>query len=135
MSEVDLDLLDKVCADAGMELVRNQKTYRWYGTYIGGPLPEGFTTADLGKCEHAIRVKGADKHVHEVGVCNRNGKTNFLWDDWQKGFGLMDKIGADCRNIIQGYRNREFKANAKHMGLALVKEEVTAQGQLVLHFR
>jgi hypothetical protein len=55
----DLDALEVVCERLGLELVREQKTYAWWGTSVGDyALPKGMTTADLGKCAHAIRVKG-----------------------------------------------------------------------------
>ena len=55
----DLDALKAVCAALGLEFRENQTTYRWYGRHVGDfPIPEGLTKADLGRCDHAIAVKG-----------------------------------------------------------------------------
>ena len=55
----DLDALGIAAGRIGLELVRGQKEYRWYGQSVGDyPLPAGLTEADLGVCEHAIRIAG-----------------------------------------------------------------------------
>jgi len=57
----DLDALEAAARSLGLELARRQTTYRWYGELLEGhPLPAGFTKADLGRCDHAIRVPGND---------------------------------------------------------------------------
>lgn len=62
------------------------------------PLPKGFTKADLGKCEYAIRVKGAGGDTYEIGVVKRrDGKDayTFLYDFYGGGNGLIKKLFAD----------------------------------------
>ena len=64
----DLDALQRARHRLGLELVRHQQTYRWYGTSVGDhPLPTGFAKDDLGTCEHAIRIPGND-HAYEIGI-------------------------------------------------------------------
>lgn len=76
----DLDALATACQRLGLELVRGQTTYRWYGQSVGDyPLPHGFTEQDLGHCEHAIRIPPADAEAlkatqrgqepYEIGIC------------------------------------------------------------------
>lgn len=106
----DLAALGEACAALGLELVLGQKTYRWYGRSVGDfPLPAGFTAAELGHCEHAIRVPGS-KATYEVGVVSRrdaNGQAlpgfTLLWDFWNRGYGMMDKVGAGCGLLRQQY--------------------------------
>lgn len=102
----DLAALEASCAPLGLEFVRGQQTYRWFGRSVGDyPLPEGFKASDLGKCDHAIRVKGNYKS-YEVGVVARkDGKPGYtlLWDFWCDGFGLQDKVGDGGGKLIQEY--------------------------------
>lgn len=87
-----LDDLEAAAKSIGLELVRGQRTYRWYGRSVGDyPVPQGFAADELGTCDHAIRVPlsvdGADR-CYEIGVCGRrDGKPGFvlLWDNWNSG--------------------------------------------------
>lgn len=87
-----LDDLEAACRSLGLELVRDQKTYRWYGRSVGDyPLPAGFAAEELGTCEHAIRVPlsvvGADR-CYEIGVVKRrDGRPGYtlLWDFFDGG--------------------------------------------------
>lgn len=103
----DLDALAKAAEECGCELVREQKRYKWYGKSVGDyPLPTGFTAEDLGKCEHAIRVKNGNGNAYEVGVCKRrDGKPGYtlLWDFWNGGYGLQNAIGADGKALRANY--------------------------------
>lgn len=101
----DLDALAAACKDLGLELVRNQHTYKWYGYSVGDyPLPEGFTAEDLGKCDHAIRVPG-NPSAYEIGVVrNRTGNGYvLLWDFWQGGYGMQARVGDHGEKLKQGY--------------------------------
>ena len=106
----DLDALGEAAKACGLELVPGQRTYRWFGRSVGDyPLPAGFTEADLGKCEHAIRVPGS-KTAYEIGVVGRrdvNGNAlpgfELLWDFWSGGYGLRDLAGRNCQNLVQQY--------------------------------
>ena len=87
-----LDDLESAARSLGLELVRGQQTYRWYGKSVGDyPLPVGFTAEELGRCDHAIRVPlsvtGADR-CYEIGVVKRrDGKPGYqlLWDFFDGG--------------------------------------------------
>lgn len=53
----DLADLRAACLDLGLVFAEGQQEYNWYGTHVGDfALPEGFTEADLGRCDHAIRM-------------------------------------------------------------------------------
>jgi hypothetical protein len=119
----DLDSLKEACRRLGLEFVEGQKTYRWWGFSEGDyPLPAGFTAADLGLCDHAIRVP--ENHpqfqknpsvdpgypercwTYEIGVVKRrDGKPGFclLYDFFGGGFGLEDLVGKQCNKLRQTY--------------------------------
>lgn len=102
----DLDDLDAACTECGLQLVRGQETYRWYGTHVGDfPLPEGFTADDLGRCEHAITVPGNGR-AYEIGVCRRrDGEDGWVlvFDFWEGGFGMAEHAGNGCERLIGQY--------------------------------
>ncbi len=103
---LSLDALEVACGHLGLELVRNQETYRWYGEFVGDyPLPEGFEEDDLGKCAHAIRIPG-DEQAYEIGVVeSRTGEGYVLmWDFFSGGYGMMEKVGGeDCKDLNWEY--------------------------------
>lgn len=102
----NLDALDSACSKLGIELVRDQKTYKWYGTRVGNdPLPDGLTIADLGKCDHAIRVPGKS-NAYEVGVVKNKTRPGYslMWDYWMGGYGLEEKVGKNGDLLKQQYQ-------------------------------
>jgi uncharacterized protein DUF1257 len=99
----DLDSLEKGANELGLVLNRGQKTYHWFGRSVGDyPLPEGFTNADLGKCDHAISIPG-DSKAYEIGVVEKDGKYVLLWDFWNGGYGMEKKVGKDGGLLKQQY--------------------------------
>lgn len=114
---LDLDSLMKACDDLGLEFRKGQRTYRWFGQHVGDyPLPKGFSKSDLGKCLHAIAVKG-NSNAYEVGIVERrDGKPGYqlMWDFWAGGYGLQGVVGDNCKKLIQAYKvNVTAKALAK----------------------
>jgi hypothetical protein len=107
-----LDRLKAAAEQLGLEFAANQKTYRWFGRTVGDyPLPKGFAAADLGKCEHALRVKGKPG-AYEIGVTSRrDGRPGFtlLWDFWQGGYGLQDCVGENANKLKQAYATEHAK--------------------------
>jgi hypothetical protein len=129
----DLDALAKAAASLGLELVRGQKNYRWYGRHVGDyPLPQGFTREDLGSCEHAIRVPGSDR-AYEIGVVQRrDGKAGYtlLWDFWQGGYGLQAKVGSDGQKLRQAYTTEAAVANYTRKGFRV--QRTTKEGRVII---
>jgi hypothetical protein len=125
----DLDTLQAACKQLGLQFMAEQKTYRWYGEHVGDyPIPEGFTVADMGKCDHAIRVPGA---TYEVGVVHRNGKYILLWDFYRNG-GLERVLGKGACRLKQVYSAERVRREARLKGYH-VQERKTEQGiRLVL---
>lgn len=133
----DLDALARACNDLGLEFVRGQTTYRWFGEQVGDyPLPAGFTEEELGRCEHAIRIPGSDD-AYEIGVVTRrDGRPGYqlLWDFWGGGNGMEAKVGQDCRMLRQRYSIQVVKQQAQLKGMA-VMEHLNADGSYRLTLR
>lgn len=136
----DLDALEQAAKRLGLELVRGQQTYAWFGTSVGDyPLPEGFTAEDLGKCDHALRIAGdilrtGSEAPYEVGVVRRrDGRPGYtlLWDFWGGGNGLTAKVGPDCRNLKREYATVVALKQAAAQGFT-VNEQRLADGSVQL---
>lgn len=132
----DLAALEAAASRLGLELVKGQTAYKWYGRSVGDyPLPAGFAAEDLGKCEHALRIPG-DNKAYEIGVVKRrDGKPGFqlLWDFWQGGFGLTAKIGETGGLLKQAYAIEATKKQMIRDGYR-VTETVSPQGNALLTF-
>ena len=135
----DLEALKAVCAALGLEFRENQKTYRWYGRHVGDfPIPEGLAKADLGRCDHAIAVKG-NRNAYEVGLVKRGEAFIPLWDFWQGGYGLRDKIGEGGRTLISAYTKevavRKARQFAKSKGWSYSERLDAATQETVITLR
>jgi hypothetical protein len=108
----DLDALKAAAEKLGLIFREGQRHYRWYGRSVGDyPLPEGFTAADLGKCDHALSVR-ENPGAYEVGVVQKKDGSGFqlLWDFWNRGRsygdfgkGLEDVVGENACKLQQEY--------------------------------
>jgi hypothetical protein len=128
----DLDALEQACRELGLDLVRGQQTYRWYGESVGDyPLPAGFAAEDLGKCSHAIRIPG-DERAYEIGVvARRDGRPGYslMWDFYCGGMGLQDKVGEGCRELKKSYAMAVVTRHAQRSGFR-VQRHVLADGSV-----
>jgi hypothetical protein len=108
------------CKELGFEFVENQKTYAWYGTFVGdSPMPQGMTVKDLGKCDHAIRVPGA---WYEIGLKKFGDHYEILYDYWESG-GLKSKIGTDAAPVKAAYSKAATRKFARKKRFRIAKEE------------
>jgi len=116
----DLKALETACKNLGFELIKNQKTYAWFGKWIGDyALADGMDVKDLGNCDHAIRVPGAR---YEIGV-KRSGKGFKLeYDFWGSG-GLEEKVGKDGLPIKIAYTIEATKNVVKKNRHRLVSQK------------
>ncbi len=121
-----LDALKAACKRLGLEWMEGQRTYRWYGSWVGDtPLPEGVKVEDLGKCTHAIRVPGAS---YEIGVVEKQGEYILMWDFWKYG-GLERVLGQGGGKLKQAYSVEQTKAVARRAGYQ-VKEKRTMMDRI-----
>jgi hypothetical protein len=104
-----------LCKEKGWEFAEGQKTYEWYGSFVGdSPMPKGMTRADLGKCDHAIKIPGA---TYEVGLrSNGKGGYNLAFDYWGSG-GLVPHVGEKGGLFMQGYGIAKAELEAKKRGM------------------
>lgn len=122
----DLGILKKACNELGLQFVNNQKTYKWFGKFMNDwPLPEGLSPEELGKCDHAIRVPGAE---YEIGV-KKNGKYyELLYDFWSSG-GLEDKLGSGLSELKKAYHKQAVRDFAKKNGYTMKTKEISQGGK------
>jgi Protein of unknown function (DUF1257) len=129
----DLTALETAVKELGGIFVSNQKTYRWYGRYMGDTkLPDGIKESDLGKCTHAIRVDGAG---YDIGVVLQpDNSYRLLWDYWGPGSGLVQQFGNNGNNLnklMQSYSRHATKNAAKKAGY-FCREKVLPNGNIKL---
>ena len=131
----DLDALKVAAEKLGLEFRRGQSTYRWYGRKIGSdPLPVGFKESDLGKCEHALSVKG-NPGAYEIGIVKRrDGRPGYslLVDWWDGAKGLTAKVGDNANMLRQGYATEITKRYWRKKGYA-VTETRREDGTVILN--
>ena len=130
----DLDALETAARSIGLELIRGQQTYKWYGVSVGDtPLPQGFKSEDLGHCSHALRVPG-NSQAYEIGIVERrDGEPGYtlLWDYWQGGFGLEKLVGENADNLRYQYSLAVTRKQCAEQGF-WVSEETQPDGTVVI---
>lgn len=135
----DLDALEAACEKLGLELRRDQKTYAWWGTSVGDyALPAGMTAADLGKCEHAIRVKGSEPvngpgGPWEIGlVRNAAGALIPIFDFFGgAGGALTQHVGQGCATLKTEYESEVILRELYRQGCRV---EITQDADGTRHF-
>jgi len=120
-----LDHLAVAAEACGCELIRNQKTWKWYGKWMNDYDSDdaaykkiGIKPEDYGKCEHAIRVKG-DKDAYEVGVVKNPTGPGYrlVWDFFGgSGAALQEKIGKAGSELTAQYTFGRISHEAKKRG-------------------
>lgn len=110
-----MESLRKACKKLGYKFVKDQKSYRWFRKFMGDyPLPDGMTVNDLGKCEHAIKIPGAN---YEIGVIkDPMNKDNYklIWDFWDHS--LPQIVGQNAWKLTQAYTIEQAKHSARLNG-------------------
>ena len=149
----DLSALGGGCTSIGWEFLEGQTTYKYAGYWADdSPVPDGIWSpeqtatvramshaerkawmeAHLGRCEHAIRVPGAN---YEVGIVRKhNGKWTMLWDWWSAGGLLAPMGGQDGRVLKRAYAAERTKQWARRQGFR-VQETKLAGGAVRLRLR
>lgn len=135
----DLEAVRRACAGLGWTLHEGQKTYRWYGRFVGdSPVPEflftpaelaamatmpagarnEFVTIRLGSCEHAISVPGASYQL--ALMRGRDGGLVAVWD-WYSSGGLGRVLGTPAEPLknpfYQAYAREKTKLHLERAGI------------------
>ncbi|MCP4599239.1 MAG: hypothetical protein GY847_01660 [Proteobacteria bacterium] len=115
----DLEAVRDMCKAKGWIFAEGQKTYKWFGRYVGDyPMPEGVTTEELGTCDHAIIIPGCD---YEVGLLKKEGKYIPLYDFYDQK--IKAALGENGAPIVQGYTLSKIKREAKAKGYKVVEKK------------
>jgi hypothetical protein len=104
----DLGTLSRACSRLGLELIKGQKTFKWFGKD--------------GKCDHAIKVPNAD---YEIGVI-KAGNTFELHCDYYDPI-IGKAIGRNGGLLKQAYAVERTKAEARRKGYTVI-EKTTESG-------
>lgn len=126
--EFDLEVIQELCRRMGWTFVEGKKTYAWYGYSVGDyPIPEGFTEADLGKCDHAIQIPGCS---YEVGLVQGvDGGYNVIADFWREG-GLDQVLGKHGELFQRDYNWQKDVMAAEEKGYDWQEVEIKAEDKL-----
>ena len=100
----DLGVLSQACTRLGMNLVKNQKTYVWYGR-------------DSQQCDHAIRVPGAE---YEIGVLKKDGRYELQCDFYDRN--IEKAIGRKGGFLKQAYAVEKTKVGARRKGYSVLEK-------------
>lgn len=106
----------------GGKLIRDKKTYSWYGEHVGDyALPAGRKPQDLGNCEHAISF---DKAKYEVGLVEGQkfpGTYSLQYDFYDPE--LKSIMGTKGSRFMQLYQTELAKAQAQSIDGNCVETE------------
>jgi hypothetical protein len=105
----DLGTLGQACHRLGLELIKGQKTFKWFG-------------AEDGKCDHAIKVPGAN---YEIGVLKAGNAFGLQCDYYDPAIGKA--VGQNGGLLKQAYAVERTKAEARRKGYTVI-EKATPQG-------
>ena len=105
----DLGTLGNACSRLGLELIKGQKTFKWFGS-------------EDGKCDHAIRVPKAN---YEIGVIKAGNAFELQCDYYDQAIGKA--IGQKGGLLKQAYAVERTRAEARRKGYTVI-EKTTPQG-------
>ncbi len=148
---LNLNALEAAAKELGGNLIRNKKTYNWFGRSVGDyKLPEGMKAEDLGKCEHAVKFPGLNYEIgfqrSSVAVKNDSGESVTpeglypIFDFWgsdRSGTGhdgklLQDKVGEGAGLLMQAYSKHAAIQAAELEGYTVSSCFTDAQGNVQL---
>ena len=110
----DLGVLGQACERLGLQLIRNQKTFRWYGKE--------------GDCDHAIKVPEA---AYEIGVIQKDNFFELNCDFYDRN--LEKVIGSKGGLLKQAYAVIKTRIEARKKGYSVLERK--AENSIRLHVR
>ena len=125
-----LEDLKDACRQLGFEFMKNQKTYQWYGRWVGD-TPIARRGLKLKISVIAITPYGSLVVNYEVGVVKRGDHYILLWDYYSVG-GLEPKIGPNAGKIKQAYTVARVEKKARRKGYRVLEKKIDQSIRLVL---
>lgn len=136
----DLKCLSKAAENIGLEFRENQKTYKWYGSWVrdyhgdNAAYKHGIDPKDYGKCEHAIGIPNKPS-AYEIGVVKSPEKPDeftLIWDFFSGGKGLKAVAGDNCGLLCQQYSKEIASKQASQNGWIVQNEKTLQDGSIEL---
>jgi hypothetical protein len=128
----DLLALADAAKALGAELVKDQKTFRWYGRWMNdysadnAAYRNGIKPENYGQCDHIIRHP---KCNYDIGLVKQpNGAYVVVADEWSAG-GLPAVFGAGMQRLKQRYGVAVATRTMRKQGF-LVAEKADASGNI-----
>ena len=135
MCITNLDYAEIAAKRLGGRLVRNQKTFEWYGEWLNDWSEEraavsGISPETFGQCDHAILMNDAEEGDYEIGLVRReDGKGwDAIYDVYGPGSKLEDKFGIGLFKLKTEIGVVTSMKTYGRMGYQ-VKERTNTQGQ------
>ena len=117
----DLEALRLACESLGLELVLDQKQFRYWAN-------------QQAPCDHAIRIPG-DSLAYEIGVIANGDHYELNWDTYSSGKGMVAKVsdgnGSNANKLKQYYAVHCSILDLQSQGYQVSQYE-TADGSLVI---
>jgi len=110
----DLGILGQACTRLGLELLKDKKSFRWYGKE--------------GCCDHAITVPGAN---YEIGVVKKDGLYELSCDYYDRN--LEKVIGSQGGLLKQAYAVIKTRVEARRKGYSVLEQQT--ENSIKLHVR
>ena len=102
----DLNTLSYACNRLGLQMVKEQKSFRWYGQKAG-------------TCDHLIRVPDAE---YEIGIVRSNGLYELQCDYFDRNIGKY--IGENGGLLKQAYAIEKTKIEARLKGYSVIEKKI-----------
>ena len=110
----DLRILGQACKKIGLEFIKGQRSFKWYGKES--------------LCDHAIKVSGAD---YEIGVINKDRHYELNCDFYDPN--IEKSVGKQGGRLKQVYAVEKTKLEARKKGYTVVERQT--QSGIRLHVR
>ena len=110
----DIGILGQACTRLGLELLKNKKSFRWYGKEAAS--------------DHAITVPGAN---YEIGVVKKDGLYELNCDYYDRN--LEKIIGSQGGLLKQAYAVIKTRVEARRKGYSVLEQRT--ENSIKLHVR
>jgi hypothetical protein len=131
----DLQALEVAAKALGAELVRDQKTFRWFGKWMNdysadnAAYKNGVKPENYGKCDHIVRHP---KCGYDIGLVKQdNNSYRVVADEWSSG-GLTRVFGAGMAHLKQQYGVAVAAKTMRNQGWNITEKKDAKTGNIRL---